>query len=104
MQSKLKSRLALLEKAMRKLPPPAVPGQSPALLLASRLAAMGIERGPSESLADTTARAMGISVGELRAKAVAAGGRFVGVLELPIMDNIASFRNVLERAQFGVHT
>jgi hypothetical protein len=68
MQSKLKSRLALLEKAMRKLPPPAVLGPSPALLLASRLAAMGIERGPRESLADTTARAMGISVGELRAK------------------------------------
>jgi len=68
MQSKLRSRLALLEKEMRKLPPPAVQGSSPALLLASRLAAMGIGRGPSESLADTTARAMGISVGELRAK------------------------------------
>ena len=52
-----------------------VPGPSPALLLASRLAAMGIERGPSESLADTTARAMGISFGELRAKLwVIAGG------------------------------
>jgi hypothetical protein len=68
MQSKLKSRLVTLEKA-RKLPPPAVPGrQSPVLLLASRLAAMGIEREPSESLADTTARAMGIGVKELRAK------------------------------------
>jgi hypothetical protein len=75
MQSKLKSRLALLEKAIRKLPPPAVPGPSPALLLTARLAAMGIERGPSESLADTTARAMGISVGDLRAKLwVIAGG------------------------------
>jgi hypothetical protein len=68
MQSKLKSQLDRLEKTLRKLPPPTVPGQSPALLLASRLAAMGIERGPSESLADTTARAMGIGVGELRAK------------------------------------
>jgi hypothetical protein len=68
MQSKIKSRLAILEKAARKLPPPAVPGPSPALLLASRLAAMGIERGPSESLADTTARAMGIDARELRAK------------------------------------
>jgi hypothetical protein len=75
MQSKLKTRLALLEKAMRKLPPPAVTGPSPALLLASRLAALGIERGPTESLADTTARAMGISVGELRAKLWVIAGR-----------------------------
>ena len=75
MQSKLKSRLVTLEKAMRKLPPPAVPSQSPALLLASRLAAMGIERGPRESLADTTARAMGIDARELRAKlSLLAGG------------------------------
>ena len=75
MQSKLKSRLALLEKAARKLPPLAVPGPSPALLLASRLAAMGIERGPTESLAETIARAMGIDVKELRAKLwVIAGG------------------------------
>jgi hypothetical protein len=29
---------------------------------------MGFERGPNESLAETTARAMGISVGELRAE------------------------------------
>ena len=78
MQSKLKSRLAVLEKAMRKLPAPAVPGQSPALLLASRLAAMGIERGPSESLADTTARAMGISAQELRAKLWLLAGRSSG--------------------------
>ena len=75
MQSKLKTRLALLEKAMRKLPPPAVTGPSPALLLASRLAAMGIVRDPSESLADTTARAMGIDARELRAKlSLLAGG------------------------------
>jgi hypothetical protein len=67
MQSKLKSRLALLEKAMRRVAPPAVPCESPALLLASRLAAMGVERGPNESLAETTARAMGITVRELRA-------------------------------------
>ena len=60
---------------MRKLPPPAVPGPSPALLLASRLAAMGIERGPSESLADTTARAMGIDARELRAKLWLLAGR-----------------------------
>jgi hypothetical protein len=60
--------LAILEKAMRKLRPPAVPGQSPALLLASRLAAMGIERGPNESLAETVARAMGIDVKALQTK------------------------------------
>jgi hypothetical protein len=68
MQSKLNSRLATLEKAIRKPPAPTVFGQPPALLLAARLAAMGIERGPAESLAETTARAMGISVQELRAK------------------------------------
>ena len=53
----------------------AVPGPSPALLLASRLAAMGIEREPSESLADTTARAMGISFAELQAKLRVLAGR-----------------------------
>jgi hypothetical protein len=42
---------------------------------ASRLAAMGIERGPTESLAETIAGAMGIGVKELRAKLrVLAGG------------------------------
>jgi hypothetical protein len=74
MQSKLKSRLVTLEKAMRKLPPPVL-DQSPALLLASRLAAMGIERGPTESLAETIARAMGIGVKELRAKLWLLAGR-----------------------------
>jgi hypothetical protein len=75
MQSKLKSRLAVLEKAMRRPAAPAVPGQSPALLLASRLAAMGIERGPTESLAETLARAMGIGVKDLRAKLWMLAGR-----------------------------
>jgi hypothetical protein len=67
MQSKLKSRLDTLEKATRKPPASPVFGQAPALLLASRLAAWGIERGPNESLVETTARAMGISVKDLRA-------------------------------------
>ena len=49
-------------------------GESPALLLASRLAAMGIERGPNESLAETTARAMGISVREFRAELLRRAG------------------------------
>ena len=68
MQSKLKSRLARLEKAMRSSPAPAVSDRSPALLLASRLAAMGIERGPNESLAETVVRAMGIDVKALQTK------------------------------------
>jgi hypothetical protein len=62
----LSKRLERLEA--RVMPAPIVPCQSPANLLASRLAAMGIERGPNESLAETTARAMGISVRELRAE------------------------------------
>jgi len=37
-------------------------------LFASWLAAWGVERGPNESLAETTARAMGISVREFRAE------------------------------------
>ena len=49
-----------------RLPAPAVPGRDPVLLLASRLAAMGIERGPTESLAETVARAMGIDGRDLR--------------------------------------
>jgi hypothetical protein len=59
---------------MRK-PGPTVLDESPALLLASRLAAMGIERGPTESLAETIARAMGIGVKELRAKLWLLAGR-----------------------------
>ena len=59
MNHRLKSRIARIERSIQRLPAPVVPGQSPALLLASRLAAWGIERGPNESLAETTARAMG---------------------------------------------
>ena len=62
----LSKRLERLETRMRTAP--TVFGQSPALLIASRLAAMGIERGANESLAETTARAMGIGVQELRAE------------------------------------
>ena len=68
MQSRLKSRIAELERAIAKVAAPTAPGQSPALLLASGLAAMGIERGPNESLAETTAQALGISPRELRAE------------------------------------
>ena len=75
MQSKLKSRLARLEKAVRSSPAPAVSDQSPALLLASRLTAMGVEREPNESLAETVARAMGIGIKDLRAKLWLLAGR-----------------------------
>jgi hypothetical protein len=75
MQSKLKLRLARLEKAVRSSLAPAVSDQSPALVLASRLAAMGIERGPNESLAETVARAMGIGIKDLRAKLWVLAGR-----------------------------
>ena len=47
---------------------PVVPCQSSMLLLASRLAATGIEREPNESLAETTDRAFGLTVRELRAE------------------------------------
>ena len=75
MHSRLKSRIDRVEKAIARVPKPAVVGESPALLLASRLAAWGIERGPNESLAETTARAMGISVRDLRAKLELLAGR-----------------------------
>ena len=65
---RLKSRIARIERSIQRLPAPVVPGQSPVLLLASRLAGWGVERAPNESLAETTARAMGIGVRELRAK------------------------------------
>ena len=68
MDSRLKSRIDRVEEAIARVPKPTVPGGSPALLFASWLAAWGVERGPNESLAETTARAMGITVRELRAK------------------------------------
>ena len=68
MEHSLKARIARMERAIQRLPAPAVAGQSPVLLLASRLAGWGVERAPNESLAETPARAMGISIRELRAK------------------------------------
>ena len=81
MQSRLNSRIAQLEKSVRKPPAPTVFDTAPALLLASRLAALGVERGHNESLAETTARAMGISVQELRAELL----RRAGNAWLPIL-------------------
>jgi hypothetical protein len=66
MHSKVKYRLARIEKALPK-PVPAR-AESPAPLIAARLAAMGVERLPTESLAETWARALGISCGQLRAQ------------------------------------
>ena len=66
MHSKLKSRVAELERAGRK-PTPVVPDESPTPMIAGWLAEWGIVRGENESLAETTARAMGITSRELRA-------------------------------------
>jgi hypothetical protein len=68
MDSRLKSRIDRIEKAIVRVLKPTVPGGSPALLLASRLAAKGFVRGPNESLAEMIARAFGISPRELRAE------------------------------------
>jgi hypothetical protein len=68
MHTRLKSRVARIEKAIPRLRAPKVADHSAALLIASQLAALGIERGSNESLAETTARAMGISLRELRAE------------------------------------
>ena len=66
MRATLKHRLDRIEKAMPK--PATAPSQSVAPEIARRLASMGIVGRPEESLAETTARAMGISARELRAK------------------------------------
>jgi hypothetical protein len=68
MQSKLKSRLDTLEKATRKPPASPVFGQEYVGADGVRPVALGVERAPNESLAETPARAMGISIRELRAK------------------------------------
>jgi hypothetical protein len=65
MHASLKSRLARIEKALPKPAPPRI--ESPAPLIAARLPAMGVERLPMESLAETWARALGISCAQLRA-------------------------------------
>jgi hypothetical protein len=65
MRATLKRRLDKIEKEKRKLPT-AAPCPSVAPLLEARLASFGIVRRSEESLAETTARAMGISVRELR--------------------------------------
>jgi hypothetical protein len=64
MRATLKHRLDRIEKAIPK--PAAAARESVAPEIARRLAAMGIVRRNEESLAETTARAMGISPRELR--------------------------------------
>ena len=61
--ARLETRFGAMAEAMRK---PDVP--SGAQVIAERLSAWGIVREGNESLAETTARAMGISCQELRAK------------------------------------
>lgn len=65
MNSRLKHRLERIEEATRRRTPPAE-CQSAVPYFESWLSARGIERGHSESMAETTARVMGISVRELR--------------------------------------
>lgn len=64
MRATLKHRLGRIERALPK--PVVVACESVAPEIARRLAAMGIVRRSEESLAETTARAMGISPQELR--------------------------------------
>jgi len=63
----LQKRLQNLEKinVLALKPRMAPSGPSGAEILRERLRALGIEQGPKESLAETTARAMGISSQEL---------------------------------------
>lgn len=67
MRATLKHRLDRIEKAM---PKPAPARQSMAPEIERRLAAVGIVRGPEETLAETMARAMGIGPQELRRRLI----------------------------------
>ena len=66
MRATLKRRLDRLE---RRIPEPALPPTESALpIIKGWLAAWGVVQEGKESLAETTARAMGISVKELRSR------------------------------------
>jgi hypothetical protein len=65
MHSRLRSRIARIEKAMPKPPQPPVHSAVP--FFEALFNAAGIERGPKESLAKATSRALGIGTSELRA-------------------------------------
>jgi hypothetical protein len=71
MHSTLRERLRRIEKSLPKKQPEACP--SPAAAIAAGIAAWGFVPGPHESLAETLARALGISTQalqlELRARA-----------------------------------
>ncbi len=67
MRASLKRRLDRIEKALPK-PAASADSVSGATVLAERLAALGVVQQPEERLAETTARAMGISIPELRAE------------------------------------
>ena len=66
MRATLKHRLDRIERAMPKQA--TAPCPSPAAEIKQGLAAWEIVPGPSESLAETWARAMGISCSQLRAQ------------------------------------
>src|SRR5262245_49067366 len=67
MRSRLEERLRKLEKAFP-MNPVVEPCRAPVAELAAKLAARGFVRGPNESLAETLARALGISCQELRSR------------------------------------
>jgi hypothetical protein len=65
----LYTRIEVLERASAAARPgQQIGGQSPVEKLRANLHAQGIEQGPKESLAETTARALGISCAELKAQ------------------------------------
>ena len=66
MRATMKRRLDRIERRIPKPPPPE--SESAVPIIKGWLAAWGVVPGPKESLAETTARAMGISVKELRSR------------------------------------
>jgi hypothetical protein len=69
---RLEDRFRPALEAMRKA---AVPEGPPVVeVLRANLARLGVEQGPNESLAETTARAMGISYQELRQRLMMRAG------------------------------
>jgi hypothetical protein len=64
----MKTIIRRLQKLEQRFPPPAPAPSGPSAVerIAEWLARIGIVRGETESLAETTARALGITVSELR--------------------------------------
>ena len=64
----MKTIIRRLQKLEQRLPPPAPAPSGPSAVerIGEWLASIGMVRGETESLAETTARALGITVSELR--------------------------------------